>query len=196
MRFKAISDYFFSDDSILITIDEDKIFESYKVFQYDYNKLNDSTFSYSIYEFLNDRRKEYIIRIVEWDRSKAKKKITKSPTDIEMELNSEIYYINNVISPKVKLLLKEIRDFFMIESSFHKADTLNLQSKIYIDFEGFSKTIQWGAPLVSNEIESFLTGNINKIKDIINDINDESILRADVLYNLCPYEYEKMLLNN
>ena len=113
-----------------------------------------------------------------------------------MELNSEIYYINNVISPKVKLLLKEIRDFFMIESSFHKADTLNLQSKIYIDFEGFSKTIQWGAPLVSNEIESFLTGNINKIKDIINDINDESILRADVLYNLCPYEYEKMLLNN
>lgn len=196
VKFKTILDYFISNNSIVITIDNDKIFETCKIFQYNFNKMNSSSLSYSIYEFLNGRRKEYIIRIVEWDKVKAKEKISNMSNEVELELNSEIYYINSILSPKIRLLLKKIRNCFNTEIIFKRGDTVNLESEVYIDYAGFSKTIQWGAPYISEKIEDFLDETILKVKEIIHELNDETILRADVLFDLEPYEYEKILMKN
>lgn len=193
VRFKAVADYFFSEDSIVITDDENNVFETRKIFQYDADRANENSVSFSIYEFVNNSIREYIIRIVKWDKNKAKEQISKTPNEAEMELNSEIYYIDSVASSKVQILIQKIRDYFEIELKFDKTATLNLQSKVYIDFDGFSKTIQWGAPFASEEMEDFLGKTVEKINVIVSEINGGSIFKADVLFAINPYEYERII---
>lgn len=194
VRFKAILDYFCSDDSIVISVEKGKVFETFKVFQYDVSKANESSLSYSIYEFINSRKKEFIVRVVEWDRNKAKKAVSEKSEEIQMELNSEIYYISGDLSFKMKSLLIKIRNYFKSELTFKKTDTMNLNSKVCVDYNGFSKTIQWGSPFADQKTELFLDKVVAEIYLLVGEISDNIIPKAEVLFNLNPYEYEKILL--
>lgn len=193
VRFKAISDYFCSDDSIVVSVEKDKVLEAFKVFQYDVSKANGFSLSYSIYELINNRKKEFIVRIVEWDRNEAKKSICEKSRNAKMELNSEIYYMNNNLSFKIKSLLVKIRNHFKSELEFKKADTMNLNSKVYVDYHGYSKTIQWGGPFANQDTEMFLDKAVTNIHLLVSKTSGSTIPKMEVLYNLNPYEYEKIL---
>ena len=194
VRFKAISDYFFYDDSIIVYFENGNSFETYKVFQYDFCKANAVTLSYAIYEFTNGRKKNFITRIVEWDRNKAKKAISETKENIQLELKSEIHYINNNCSTKMKALLQKTRNYFKKELEFKRTDTVNLSSRVYVNYNGFSKTIQWGAPFAEQEAEIFLDKVVNDICLLVNEVSNDFIPKVEVLFNINPHEYEEILL--
>ncbi len=193
VRYKGTADYFFSADSLLIHVGEDDICDAYKVFQYECCKANEATLSYSIYEFVNCRKKQYVVRIVEWDRTIAKKAIVETPEESELELESAIYYLSGELSAKMKSLLRRIRNHFKKEPSFVKADTTILNSNVYIGYNGFSKTIQWGAPMAEQTTEAFLDKVVAEIIMFAEQVGSKSIPRVEVLYPIDPYEYERIV---
>lgn len=113
-----------------------------------------------------------------------------------MELNSEVYYINGDLSSKMRSLLIKIRNYFKKEFIFQKADTINFSSKVYVGYNGFSKTIQWGAPAAEQKMEIFLDKVVAAINLLVSAIGDTIIPKAEVLFNLNPYEYEKILFRD
>ena len=194
VRFQAISDYFFSNDSALITVYEDKFLEAYKVFQYDFSKVNAATVSYSVYELRNGSRKEFIVRIVEWDRNAAKKQISEKRHRAALELSSEVYYIHGDLSAEMRLLLRKIRACFQKDVVFEKKNEASLANKVFVDYYGFSKTLQWGSPFSSPVTEEFLNAVTTAISLLTHKVSGDFIPKVEFLFDLDPREYEKMLL--
>ncbi len=192
VKFKAITDCFCSEDSIVVSVEKDKTLEAFKTFQYDVCKAGEPSLSYSIYEFTNSRKKEFIVRIVEWDRNKAMKTICEKSENAGLELHSEIYYMNDDLSLKIKSLLKKIRNYFRSEPKFAKADTVNLNSKVYVDYYGFSKTFQWGAPFAAQKTELFLDKTMAETRLLASKASGRIIPKVEVLFDLHLYVHEKI----
>ena len=64
---KILFNSFINCECAVITIGNEK-YEAYKIFHYNYRKYNDCQVSYSLFEFKHSRKKEFILRIVVWDR--------------------------------------------------------------------------------------------------------------------------------
>lgn len=196
VKFQTIADYFFNNDCALISVDSDTVLEAFKVFQYNRYPYNGNVFSCSIYELKNKRKKEFVVRFVEWDKQRTKEKIMKKEKDLQVLLNSGVYYLGYDTSVEIKKILQSFRRLFEKNISFVEGDEAIFSRHIYIEYHGFSKTLHWDAPYCNKEIEEFIEKKILLLKDIATNNASSMIPSVEFLFDVDPLKYEDCCFSN
>lgn len=194
VKLKSLYDFFITNsECILITFCDTRVVEAYRVFQYVCYRSNHSTRSYCVYELVNQRKKEYIIRVIEWNRNKAKEKIKKEPYEVELEIESEVYYASGYSAVKIRKMLGKLRKVFKGEFSMTKEESEMIEQSVFMEYGGFSINFQWNSPYVLKQAEQSLLQMVQDISELKFGKDTEAISQIEILYDVALKDYEKQL---
>ena len=160
---KSLFNYFTNCNCTIVEINE-KTYEAYLSYRYCYSAINGLYSTYSIFEFTNNRRKEYIIRIVTWNRIESSRSILKKEDQL-IKFNSNVIYVPFNQSDSLKKMLSKLKSFFTHPFSFEKNDTQYFEREIYIG--GVTeKFIRWSNPLSNEKLDSLLNCFVQHVHEI------------------------------
>ena len=162
---KSLFNYFSNCNCAIIEINGKK-YEAYLSYRYCDSAINGLYSTYSIFEFTRNRKKEYIIRIVTWDRIESSKSILQKKKQL-IKFDSNVIYVPFNESHSLKKMLAKLKSFFMFPLNFKKNDTQYFERELYIG--GVTeKCIRWRNPQSNEKLDSFLNHFIECVHEMIN----------------------------
>ncbi len=193
VRFQSIWDYILQNESIVVTSPNGTTVDTTKVFQYVRNQMNSAISACSVYALDDDEKHDFLVRTLEWDRPQSKLTVLQNPRSAELEVFSRIYYIDRAASAHIHKLLEQAKDLFQQGVAFCEKDTRLIDNSVFLECGGYSYSFQWGSPFSAPQVEDKLEKMIADIHTIISDSECTTIPKVEVLYDILPWDYEKML---
>lgn len=161
-----------------------KKYEAYEVFHYNFRKDKEYDRFYSIFSFKHAGKKEFILRIVTWDRIHAAESIrTHKKADLCIESN--VYYLSGDRAKKLNQQLKKISQILSNEIKFVHKDTDYLEQEVYMDLNGeVEKNFRWRTPYFEEHIQATLESFVACVTQMIDGLK-QTISSVEFVFEDC-----------
>lgn len=167
-------------------------YEAYKIFHYTCTKRNDSCVSYGLFEFKRSRKKEFILRIVVWDRIRDAEK-NRMNGDADLCMESGVYYLSGERVKTLKKHLRELSRAFSGDSKYVNKATDYLEQEVFMDTDGAEKTFRWRSPSFNESIQAVLKKTVSCLSKLT-DGSEQNISSVEFVFENCPAVNEARFL--
>ncbi len=175
-------DSFINCGCAVVTIGGEK-HEAYRIFHYNYRKYNDRDTFYSVFEFKRSRKKEYVLRIVAWDRIRNAEKSHKDE-GADVYIESNVYYLSGEHAQMLKKGLNELSQKFSEDNKYTHKYTDYLEQEVFLDIDGVEKVFRWRAPFFNESVQAVLKKTVSCISKSINDL-EQNISSVEFVFENC-----------
>lgn len=179
---KILFSSFINCECAVISIGGEK-HEAYKIFHYTYRKYNDCDVSYSLFEFKRTRKKEFILRIVVWDRiHNAERNQMNENADLCLE--SDVYYLSGEQVKTLKKHLRELSQVFSEDNKYIYKDTDYLEQEVFLDINGVEKIFRWRSPSFNECVQTVLEKTVSCLSKLM-DGSEQNISSVEFVFENC-----------
>lgn len=120
----------------------------------------------------------------------------KKEKDLQVLLNSGVYYLGYDTSVEIKRYFSLLGDFLKKTSLSLKEMKRSLVVIFILNIMVFQKPLHWDAPYCNKEIEEFIEKKILLLKDIANNNASSMIPSVEFLFDVDPLKYEDCCFSN